>query len=162
MKNSNFLTKLKYEKKLELVEPSEQLSKSYEEKSKNCLLSAKLLFNGLLYENSIGEAYYSMYNIIQSLFFMCGIKCENHSAAAILLNKLFMLDNIYSMFSSAKEERIDKQYYTTFTQVKPITKESANSLIRIAEKFILDVNHYKINLKLKEIENIRKKFQEDI
>ena len=158
MKNLDFLTKLKIERKLELVEPSEQLSKSYEEKSKNCLLSTKLLFNNELYENSIGEAYYSMYNVVQSLFFMCGIKCENHSAAAILLKELFILNKIYSTFSSAKEERIDKQYYTESTQAKPITKESADSLIHIAERFILDINHYKINLKYEEIINVRERF----
>jgi len=39
MKNLDFLTKIKHEKKLELVELSEQLSKSYTEKSRNCLLS---------------------------------------------------------------------------------------------------------------------------
>ena len=159
MKNLDFLTKIKHEKKLELVELSEQLSKSYTEKSRNCLLSAKLLFNANLYENSIGEAYYSMYNAVQSLFFICGIKCENHSAAALILKKLFMLDKIYLIFSSAKEERIDKQYYTNSTQTKPVTKESAESLIHIAEKFILDINHYKTALKLEDIDNIRKRFE---
>ena len=39
MKNLDFLTKIKHEKKLELVELSEQLSKSYTEKSRNCLLN---------------------------------------------------------------------------------------------------------------------------
>jgi len=158
MKDLNFLNKLKKEGRLELVEVTDSMSKSYEKKSRDCLLGAKLLFKGNLFENAIGEAYYSMYNIIQSLFFKCGIKCENHSATAILLNKLFQLDKIYIIFSKAKEERIDKQYYVTSMQVNPVTKESSQSLINIAESFILDVNDYARNLKLEDINKIRIKF----
>ena len=160
MKDLDFLNKLKEERKLELIDPTEPMSESYEKKSRDCLLGAKLLFRGNLFENAIGEAYYSMYNIIQSLFLKCGIKCENHSAAAILLKRLFQLNEVYTTFSKAKDERIDKQYYVITMQIKPVTKESAQTLINIAEKFILDIKYYKENLKLIEINNIRKKFEE--
>ena len=158
MKSSNFLDKIKAEGKLELVEPTNPMADSYEKKSRDCLQSAKLLFNGDLYENAIGEAYYSMYNAVQSLFFKCGIKCENHSATAVLLKKLFMVDKIFFTFSKAKDERIDKQYYVTSMQIKPVTKESAQSLISTADSFILDVNDYKRNLKLEQITKLRKDF----
>ena len=125
MKDLDFLNKLREEDKLELIDPSEPIVESYEKKSRDCLSSAKLLFKGDLFENSIGEAYYSMYNAVQSLLFRCGIKCENHSAAAVLLRILFRLDKIYAAFSKAKGERIDKQYYVTTMQIKPATKESA-------------------------------------
>ena len=161
MKDTDFLNKLREEKKLSLVEPAEEVAISYEKKSKDCLSSAKLLFKGDLFENSIGEAYYSIYNSIQSLFFKCGIKCENHSATAILLKKVFRLDKMYITFSKAKEERVDKQYYVTAMQVKPVTKESSQDLIISAEKFILEINSYKENLKLDEIKNIRKRFEEN-
>ena len=111
--SSNFLSKLKSEGKLELVEPSEQIFKSYNYKAKNYLGAAKVVQNAKYYESAISEAYYSMYNSVQSLLFICGIKCENHSAAAILLKKLFKLNNLFNIFSIAKEERIDKQYYVT-------------------------------------------------
>jgi len=158
MKNADFLSKLKTEGKLELVEPTEPMAQSYDKKSKDCLLSAKLLFKANLFENSIGEAYYSIYNAVQSLFFLCGIKCENHSAAAILLKKLFQVNEIYTIFSKAKSERVDKQYYVTTTQISPVTKESAQDLINAAEKFILQMADYKNNLKLEEIKDVRKRF----
>ena len=159
MKNSDFLNKLKNERKLELLEPSESLSESYEKKSSDCLISSKILIKNNLFENAIGEAYYSIYNSIQSLFFKCGIKCENHSASVLVLKDIFQLEKLSSLFSKAKEERIDKQYYTPTTQTNPATKESAQDLISIGEKFILEINDYKRNLKLKEINSIREKFQ---
>ena len=119
---------------------------------------ARLLFNGSLYENSIGEAYYSMYNILQSLFFQCGIKCENHSAAALLLKHVFYNTKIYGSFSWAKGERIDKQYYTPPLQRKPVTKASAQLLMSTAEDFILHVNAYKSKLTLEDIKIIRTRF----
>lgn len=158
MKDSDFLSKLKAEGKLELVEISEPIAKSYENKSRDCLQAATLVFNGGLYENAIGEAYYSMYNSLQSLFFRCGIKCENHGAASLLLKRLFCVNNLSLSFSKAKEERIDKQYYITTAQANPVTKESAQALINTASKFILDVSDYKRNLKLSQIEELRKRF----
>jgi uncharacterized protein (UPF0332 family) len=155
----NFLDRLKEERKLELIEPSEQVSLSYQKKSRDCLSAAKLLFDGELYENAIGEAYYSMYNAIQSLFFKCGIKCENHSAAAVLLDRLFKVDNLAKSFTAAKKERIDKQYYTTQMQDRPVTEKAAESLIHVAETFILEVGAYKTQLKMHEIEKLRIEFQ---
>src|SRR3989344_8831246 len=146
MKDLDFLNKLKEEGKLELIDPTEPMSESYEKKSGDCLLGAKLLFNENLFENSIGEAYYSMYNIIQSLFLKCGVKCESHGAAVVLLKNLFQLNELQKTFLKAKEERIDKQYYVTTMQINPVTKESAQTLINTAEKFILDIKHYKENL----------------
>ena len=52
-----------------------------------------------IYENAISEAYYTMYNTLTSLFYKCGIKCENHSASAILLKEVFGLDKLYKEFN---------------------------------------------------------------
>ena len=160
MKDLDFLNKLKIEHKLELIEPSESLAESYEKKSGNCLISAKILFKSTLFENAIGETYYSIYNSIQSLFFKCGIKCENHSGVALILKIVFHLREIYAIFSKAKEERIDKQYYTPAMQTNPATKESAQDLINLAERFTLSINDYKRNLKLEDINKIRAEFKE--
>lgn len=155
---NDFLSRLKKDDKLELVEPTEHVSISYEKKSRDCLLSAKLLFKNSLYENAIGETYYSMYNAIQSLFFKCGIKCENHSAAVILLKSAFQQNQLYETFSKAKEGRIDAQYVIADKQGIPATKESSQDLIIIAERFILEINSYRENLKLEDIKEIRKRF----
>lgn len=51
MKKQNFLSKLKKEGKLGLVEPSEEIKLSYLQKAENCLKSAKILFQNKLYVN---------------------------------------------------------------------------------------------------------------
>ncbi len=89
MKKADFLSRLREEGKLELVEPSEAVKESYLIKADNCLKSAKILLQNDLYENSMGEAYYAMYNCVTALLYKAGIKSENHSASIILLGKLF-------------------------------------------------------------------------
>src|SRR3989344_5520009 len=133
---NKFLNKLKKEEKLELVEPSEEISDSYFEKSANCLKSAKLLLQNNLYENSISMSYYAMYNLLLALLFRVGIKCENHSGSILLLKLLFEQNDLFKLISDAKKERIDKQYYVT-TEKDEITKEIAEELFNDAENFVL-------------------------
>jgi len=73
--------------------------------------------------------YYSMYYSVLALFFATGIKCENHSAAIMILESIFGIDN--TAIKSAKRERIDKQYYFTSAPVR----EEVIALIRDAESF---------------------------
>lgn len=113
---NNFLSKLKKEEKLELVEPSEEICESYSEKSVNCLKSAKLLLQNNLYENSIGMSYYAMYNLLVALLFRVGIKCQNHSGSILLLKLLFGENDLFKLIYDAKKERIDKQYYAKNSQ----------------------------------------------
>lgn len=137
MNEVNFLNILKKEKKIELIEITENMSISYDKKSKDCLLAAKILFKENLFENSIGEAYYSMYNSLLSLFFICGIKCENHTGSSMILKMIFKLEKLSILFLKAKEERIDKQYYTLSIQTTPATKIYTKEFINIAENFII-------------------------
>ncbi len=129
MKKSDFFNRLQEEGKLQLVPPSEDIMSSYLKKSDSHLISAKLLLKNDRLEESVSLAYYSMYYMLLSLFFRVGIKCENHSAAIILLKELFNVDN--SLISYAKKERIDKQYYVDFK----IMKEEVEELIEAAEIF---------------------------
>jgi uncharacterized protein (UPF0332 family) len=158
MKDSDFLNKLKKEGKLELIELSEEISKSYELKSRECRNVAKLTLDAGYYESSVTQAYYSMYNLVLSLFFKCGIKCENHSAALILLRDLFKLKSLSDVFGQAKEERIDKQYYVTPIQLNPASKDSAEEMLVKSNKFVLDILAFKNNLKQSEIKTIRENF----
>ena len=89
MKKINFLIKLKKERKLELIEPSEEIKESYIKKSESNLMSAKILSENNKLEESVGLAYYSMYNQLLALLSKIGIKSENHSASIILLKELF-------------------------------------------------------------------------
>ncbi len=152
MKKINFLIKLRKEKKLSLIEPSEEISKSYLLKSESNLISAKILFSNNKLEESISLSYYSMYNFLLALLFRVGIKSENHQASIILLKELFNQDNSDIIF--AKTERIDKQYYVNFN----ISKEETKKLIKIAEKFNNSLRDFLYKINNKDIREYQRKF----
>jgi uncharacterized protein (UPF0332 family) len=155
----NFLNKLKEEKVLSRVEPSEEISKSYLIKSENCLRVAKLAFAAGIYENAVSEAYYSIYNTAQALFYRCGIKCENHSAAIILIKRMFGLDNFHQTFSDFKKDRIDNQYYVVSGKDNlALDKESCEDKIKTAQKFNFELRAYLEHLSLEQINKIREEF----
>lgn len=159
MKNSDFLYKLIVEGKLELVESSEEMSLSYEKKGVECRQVAKLAFDNNYFETAVTQSYYSMYNNVLSLFFKCGIKCENHSAAAIILRDFFNQNELFLKFLKAKEERIDKQYYTPSSQNTPATKKLAKESIDTMISFNPKLIAIKNNLKFEEIKIIREKLK---
>lgn len=159
MKKLNFLSKLKREKKLKLVEESREISQSYLIKSDNCLRSAKVLFKEKLFENSVTESYYGMYNSVLALLFRCGIKCENHTAAIMLLRKIYNLPELQRSILNAKKERIDKQYYVT-AEKKEAPDAIAELMIRDAEQFIIKIRIYLNRLNSSDIVKIRKLFDD--
>jgi len=159
MKKANFLTKLKQEKSLVIEEPSDEISKSYLIKSDKCIRVAKLAYEAGIYENAISEAYYSIYNTVTALFYKCGIKCENHSAAIILIKDIFDLKELYLIFSKFKKDRIDNQYYLPILDSEPITKNDCDKKIKIAQKFNLNLRAHITRLTIQEINNIRQKFE---
>jgi len=125
-----FIEQLIKEEKIKIVEPSKEISNSYNEKSRNSLKAARILLKQELLAEATSMAYYAMYHKATSLFYLAGIKCENHTATILLLKDLFNINN--KEISIAKKERIDKQYYTTFA----INKSQVLESIKIAEKFI--------------------------
>ncbi len=159
MKNSDFLNKLKKEKSLIIVDSSEEISKAYLIKSDKCIQVAKLAFEAGIYENAISEAYYSIYNTLTSLFYKCGIKCENHSASAILLKELFGFLDLYNIFSEFKKDRIDNQYYLPIKNSEPVTKDKCGERIKTAQMFNMELRGIIGRISLKEINEIRKKFK---
>ena len=153
MKKQNFLSKLKTERKLELVESSEEIKDSYIEKSESNLISAKILIENNRLEESISLSYYSMYNMLTALLFKIGIKSENYSASIILLKKIFNIDN--SNIKEAKKERIDKQYYVDFN----ITKQETKEAIVIAEQFNIIILNFLEKINKKDIQIFREDFE---
>jgi uncharacterized protein (UPF0332 family) len=129
MRKVAFLANLLRERKLELVEPSEEIKESYLAKSGSNLISAKLFFQNGRFEESVYLLYYSMYNMLMALFFRCGIKCENHTASIMLLKDVFGIGN--EDITKAKTDRIDAQYYVDSV----VTEEEARELITKAEGF---------------------------
>ena len=153
MKKMDFLIKLKEEGKLELVEPSEEIKQSYIDKSDSNLISSKILLENNKLEESVGLAYYSMYNSLIALLFKIGIKSENHVASIILLKELFGIDN--SDIAFAKKERVDKQYYINFE----ITKEQVEDAVRKAELFNGKILDFISKITNEDIQVCRKKFE---
>jgi len=152
--------KLKKENALMLVEPSEEISKAYAIKSDKCIRVAKLAYEAGIYENAISEAYYSIYNTLTSLFYKCGIKCENHSASAILLKDLFNLLDLYDTFFEFKKDRIDNQYYLPIKDKEPITQEKCKERINVAQRFNIELRAIISRINLKEIDFYRNKFDD--
>ena len=130
MRKIKFIQKLVDEERIELVEESEEICQSYNQKSENSLKAARILLKQNLVEESTSMSYYAMFHKTIALFRKVGIKCENHTATIILLEELFSIDNKDLHF--AKEERIDKQYYTNFT----VTKQDTEDLLKKAEQFV--------------------------
>lgn len=150
MNEKNFLKKLNYKKKLEIVIPSENIKKSYHKKSIECLESSKILYENKLHSNSITLSYYAMYNSLIALLFDVGIKSENHNASILLLKLLFNEINLYEIIHIAKKERIDKQYY--------VSSDNDESLKKIAKKLIEDSEEFIFELKtiIRELNDERK------
>ena len=152
MTKHGFLKKLHKEGALRLVEPSDEVRTAYLKKTDSYLASAKLLLDHDRFEESVSMAYYSMYYSVLALFFACGIKCENHTAAIMLLHDVFGIDN--TSIKEAKTERIDKQYYVASSPVR----EEVVALIRTAESFNAELFDIIERLTREKTEVFREKF----
>lgn len=154
MSQNAFLKRLHKEGVLQLVSPSDEMKTAYRKKAESHLVSARLLLDNDLFEQSVSMAYYSMYYSVMALFFASGIKCENHTAAIILLKEIFGRGN--AEIEDAKRERIDKQYYVTSTPVR----EEVVTLIRTAETFNAELRDFTDRLTSRDIDHYRKNFSE--
>jgi len=153
MRKINFIQKLVNNETIQLTESSKEICESYKHKSTNSLKAAKILIKQELIEEATSMSYYAMFHKAIALFRIVGVKCENHTATIILLKKLFNIDN--TDISYAKEERIDKQYYTDFI----ITKEDAKDLINKAEKFIDELDIFIDKLTEEQRINYKEEFE---
>ena len=133
MRKMGFLNKLYKEKKIQLVEPSENIKEAYIERSMESITSAKTLFRINHLKDAVALTYYSMYYSLLALLFRTGIKCENHTGAIMLLKEVFNIDNV--KIAKAKKERIDKQYYVDFS----VKKEEVNKMVQTAEEFNAEI-----------------------
>lgn len=158
MKEPGFLKKLEKKKIIGLVEPSEEMKSSYLIKAENCLKSAKILFKNSLYENSISEAYYCMYNSLLALLFKIGIKSENHSASIVLFDKLIGDKKLSKAISWAKEERKNKQYFVETRQIAKATQESCSEMISVSEDFLVEMKVIISEIRGEKVISIRRDF----
>lgn len=146
-----FLARMVKEQKINLVEPSDIIANAYLEKSRKTLNSAKTILATDDFENTIALSYYSMYHLLTALLFRIGVKCENHTAAIILLQDVFGIGN--ESMCEARAERIDKQYYVDFD----ITEQETKEAIKSAEAFNAMLRDFLARLTQDEIAHYRKK-----
>jgi uncharacterized protein (UPF0332 family) len=154
MKTNRLYTTLVKQKKIQLIQPNNNISKAYQEKSSKSLKSARVTADIESYEDSVALSYYSMYYSTLSLFYKIGVKCENHTAVIMLLHQIFQIDN--APLKEAKKERIDKQYYTDNT----IAKKDVREAIGKAEEFIAHITDFTQRLNQKKREMYQKKAKE--
>ena len=160
MKRLKFLNKLYKERKVELIEPSDEVKESYLEKASNCLQSARILLPHKLYENVIIDAYYTMYDALLALLFKVGIKSENHLASIIFLEELFKEKELAKIILESKDERIDKQSYVKTEKTKEITKEAVEHFIVKAEAFLVKIKIVIEKLTNNDLSRIKSDFED--
>jgi uncharacterized protein (UPF0332 family) len=153
MNRQAFLIKIREEGKLQLVRPSSEVAESYLSKSESSLSSAKILLEAGHAEEAVSMAYYSMYYTVLALLFRTGIKCENHTAAIMLLKEIFTVEN--DDLIKAKKERVDKQYYIDFS----VTAQEVKDMIRTAERFNAELAHNIASLDNDMIKDYRAKME---
>jgi uncharacterized protein (UPF0332 family) len=137
---------------IELIEPSDNLSKVYFEKSENALKATVSLKGNKEWE--ISSCYYSMYFALYGVMMKLGVKCENHACSiefmkSILKNK-FSKEEI-SLLSKSRDARVDIQYYTD----KNISDELYAKMINESPKFIARCKEISYSLTEKEINGFR-------
>jgi len=153
MKNQDFLIKLVKQKKIVLVESSEEISQSYLVDSKSYFSSARILF----LENKLKEVtqlvYFSVYYSVLSLLFKVEIKSETHFGSIILLKEIFNIDNSFPLFLMKK--RVGT-YYPDFKIENKLLEE----LMSNAEEFNSIIFDFISKLDLSKINLYRKNFSE--
>ncbi|MEK6927133.1 MAG: hypothetical protein AABX11_01750 [Nanoarchaeota archaeon] len=95
-----------------------------------------------------------MYNSVLALFFKCGIKCENHFGAVLVLNDCFKLEKFSKLLEESKGLRLDSQYYVA-TNASEADLNFAEKSIVFAESFVLELKAVILNFNNSEIERVR-------
>lgn len=143
---------------LEIVEPSDNIFQSYLTKSENCIKAAELLIDNKLYENSISDSYYAIYNSITALLRKVGIKCENHAVSISLLETLLSEIVLKDLANKAKDVRIESQYEIDVSE----SKAKAVELQSQAENYVNAIRLLARKLTGEESEKIRQKLEKFI
>lgn len=138
---------------LRLVEPSENLSRSYIKEAKSSLERAEKDFKDgdLLWTTVViyYAEYYSLYSFLQRI----GMKCENHFCSILAITFLLGEDKT-EIINQHKEKRIDAQYYIKVDKEKEIEK-----MLKEAKMFVSMFDEIISNIDEEEINNYRNKLK---
>jgi uncharacterized protein (UPF0332 family) len=143
---------------IKLIEPNENLSKSYIKMSEDALgtMNRERKYNLAF---SISACYYSMYYSLYSVLMKIGVKCEIHSCTLKFMEKF--LGDFYSKeeiktISKAFDLRNIAQYYVN----KIIDMKDIDFIIAQAPLFVNSSKEILYKMNEKDIIMLRKKLQE--
>jgi len=88
-----------------MVNPSDNLTKAYLEKSRNALKSMEVNANAGITEWAISAAYYARYFAVYALLSKIGAKCEIHDCTITLFNYLFGSDVQADMVEQLRQSK---------------------------------------------------------
>ena len=141
---------LKLKGGLKILEPDDELARSYLDEAKSSLKRAEknLLENDLLWTTVViyYAEYYALYSFLQKI----GIKCENHSCSILAVENLIGQDKV-EIINEHKNKRIDAQYY-----MRTGKRDNVERMLKEAKIFINDFDMLVSNLTNEEIKNYRK------
>jgi len=136
-------------KGIRIVNPSDNLTKAYLEKSRNALKSMEVNANAGITEWAISAAYYARYFAVYALLSKIGAKCEIHDCTIALFNYLFgsaVQAEMVTQLRQSKQDRIDAQYYSKTIRVdfNDLTSQTKQFMLEI-EKLIDGLDAQAIN-----------------
>ena len=122
---------------LRLIDPNENMSKSYMEKAEESRKAMDMHFKEGLPNWVTIAAYYTEYFAFYALALKFGIKCEIHECT-IALSELFVKNGIihreiHENLKKAKQNRINAQYYIR----ESLNKEKIKEEVIEAKNFVL-------------------------
>ena len=126
---------------LRIVEPNENLSKSYIQEAKSSLERAEKNFKDgdLLWATVViyYAEYYSLYSFLQRI----GIKCENHFCSILSVTFLFGEENT-KIINQHKDKRIDAQYYMKVDKEKEVEEmlKEAKIFVSIFDEIVSNIS----------------------
>ena len=126
-------------KKVELIEPKDNLNKSYLSESEQDL--GEIANVGSKWKVII--AYYSCYEAVYSLFMKCGIKCEIHDCTIELMSLFGFSEEEQNLLRELKELREGNQYYLKRNEFEQ--EQKVKEFVSRCKEISSSLNQDKIN-----------------
>jgi uncharacterized protein (UPF0332 family) len=145
-------------KGIRLVSPSVNLPKSYVKKAEDSLISMRLNHREGINDWAASAAYYARYHALYALLMKCGIKSEIHECTIAAAKGLFrdvIPDALIRDIETAKDQRIDMQYYTD--RVVDAGRLSRN--IETAGDFVMHLKEIIGRITEEDVKNAREKLR---
>jgi len=156
MSNKTLTWCLKQKKGIRLVKPNQRLTEEYLRKAKSSLNTMNAAQQIDEVEWVVTTAYYARYFALYALLMKMGIKSEIHdcsiAVAGLFAGHGIVQQELVNDISSAKELRIDMQYYIP----RELKKENIEKSVKQARIFVLEMEKAIEALDEEQIKLIRK------